>query len=182
MGVYYRYLVGLTGAQIASALSLIGLPNDPQAWKRQEYKLFCDLIRLERWRLAVLLEDEFARRGGRLERAELTADFEGAADERERRIAAWRQRALLEMMCARLGEQHVLGWEQPERKGRALEMSPELARLSHSARRCFVSNRGRIPFGSPYSLRTSVRTFRAYLQYDRRIEYGRRTNESYDTR
>jgi len=84
---------------------MIGLPRNPQAWDRPEHRLFCDWLRLEQWRLAVLAEEVFARQGGRPERRDLTAAFETTSDERERRIGVWRERALLAMMAVRrIGE------------------------------------------------------------------------------
>jgi len=50
------HLLGLAAAQIASAFLLIGLPRDPRSWERQEYRLFSDMVRLERWRQVLLLE------------------------------------------------------------------------------------------------------------------------------
>jgi hypothetical protein len=174
VGRCYRYLLGLTAAQIASAFLSVGLPRDPVNWKQQEYRLFSDMVRLERWRQALLLEEQLAHRGGRLQRRELTAAFEGVAIERERRIASWRQRALVEMMGVRPAEEDMAIFEQPDSLHRRLEISQSLARLCHTAYNR-AGNCGRIPFGVPESLRTSVRILRDYLKYDRSI------HESYGT-
>jgi hypothetical protein len=177
-GGCYRYLLGLAAAQIASAFSLIGMPRDPQAWDRQEYRLFCHVLRLERWRQAVLLEQVLACRAGEPGRRELTAAFEGMAGERDRGIAAWRQRALLEMMGLGVRSPTVREGsficEQPDWKQGPLEMSAALVRICHDAH-SRAGNRGLIPFGARGSLRTSRQIVRAYLEYDRRMHESYRT-------
>lgn len=168
VGGCYRYLLGLAAAQIASAYSRIGLPRAPM-WERQEYRLFRDTIRLERWRLAVILEQVLARCAGQPERRELTAAFEGASDERERRIAAWRQRILLEMMGVRSGEEELSASEKPDRKQPALvAMFPPVALLCRTADNG-AGNLGHVAIGTRGSFRSSARILRAYLEYDRRM-------------
>lgn len=174
VGGFYRYLLGLAAAQIASAFLLIGLPRDPRSWLRQEYRLFSDLVRLERWRQVLLLEQLLERRAGQPERWELTAAFEGMSDERELRIAAWRQRALLQMMGVRPTEEEMTSIERPDLAQRPLEISPALVRLCHTAYNR-AGNCGRTPFGTRGSVRSSVRILRDYLEYDRRM------HESYGT-
>ena len=167
VGRCHRYLLGLAAAQIASAFLLIGLPRDPRNWDRQEYGLFSGMVRLERWRQALLLEQVLSRRAGQPERWELTAAFEGKSDERERRIAAWRQRALLEMMGVDHAEEESTGCGA-DRKQWPFEISAALAQRCQTAFNR-ASNRGRVAFGAPGSLRRSARILRAYLEYDRRI-------------
>ena len=175
VGWYHRYLIGLAAAQIASTFALLGMPRDPGAWEREEYRLFCDTVRLERWREAMLLESELARHRGLPVRRDLTAAFEHMADERERRIAAWRQRALLEMMCAPLGQQNLAGCEQPDRIRRPLQMSADLSPISTAARTRLGTNYQCILAETPESLRTSVRVLLAYLEQDRRACESYRT-------
>lgn len=174
VGRCYRYLLGLAAAQIAATFLLIGLPRDSGSWDRQEYRLFSDMVRLERWRQALLVEELLERHGGQLERRELTAAFEGVSIEREPRIATWRQRALVEMMGVRPAEKEMAVFEQPDSLQRRLEISQSLVRLCHPVYNG-AGNCRRIPFGVPESLRTSVRILRDYLEYDRSI------HESYGT-
>ncbi|PYV45101.1 MAG: hypothetical protein DMG06_03775 [Acidobacteria bacterium] len=166
-GNCYRYLLGLAAAQIASAFALMGMPRDSQAWGRQEYRLFCHILRLERWRQAVLLEQMLARRAGQPDRRELTAAFESLSGDRERQIAAWRERALQEMMGLGPGQEGLISYQQPDWKQGSLDMSAVVVRICHGAHN--RGNLGRIPIGARGSLRTSVRIVRAYLQYDRRM-------------
>jgi hypothetical protein len=172
-GGCYRYLLGMAAAQIASALALSGMPRDPHAWERREYRLFCDLVRLERWRQAVLLEQILAGRAGQPGRRELTAAFEGTSGQRDARITAWRQRALLTLMGVRASQQDLTRCEQTDWKQQPLEMSAALVRMCCEARPS--GNRGRIPLGARGSLRTSARIVGAYLEYDRRVYESYRT-------
>lgn len=152
-------------AQISSAFSLIGLPRNPQYWGRQEYRIVTDMVRLERWRQAVLLE-QVLEDGGRPGSRELVAAFESMPEERERRIAAWRQRALFAMMGISSADNKNTAVGQP-----ALQKQ-FLARLCQAAAGR-AGNLGRVPFGGRETLRSSVRILREYLKCDRR------TYESY---
>jgi CRISPR associated protein Cas1 len=172
-GGCYRYLLGLAAAQIASGLALNGMPRDPQAWDRQEYRLFGDLLRLERWRQAVQLDQILAGRAGHPRRRELTAAFERLSGEREARITAWRQSALLAMMGVRPSQEELTRCQQTDWKQRPLEMSAILVGICRAARP--AGNCGRIPLGARGSLRTSARIVRAYLEYDRRVYESYRT-------
>src|SRR5205823_6950066 len=121
-GGCYRYLLGLAAAQIASAFSVIGMPRDSQAWNRQEYQLLCNMLRLERWRQAMLLEQMLGRHSGQPGRRELTAVFEGVSGERDQRIAAWRQRTLLEMMGLGCGKEGIITCRQRDSTPSPFEM------------------------------------------------------------
>jgi hypothetical protein len=166
-GGCYRYLLGLAAAQIASAFALIGMPRYPQAWTRQEYLLFGHFLGLERWRQVVVLERVLARRAGEPGRRELTAAFEAVSGERDQRIAAWRQRALLEMMGVRAGGDEAATFEHPQAEQPPAETASALVRLCQATSGS-ACNLSRIAFGARGSLRTSVRIVRAYLEYDRR--------------
>jgi len=97
VGAFHRFLRGLAAAQIASALLLAGMRRNSRVWDLEEYRVLCDMIRLERWRQVQLLEDVLCRLEPRPLRRELTAAFESTAEAREQRIAEWRRCALLEM-------------------------------------------------------------------------------------
>lgn len=160
VGASHRLLTGLAMAQISSAFSVIGLPRNPQYWGKQEYRIVMDMVRLERWKQAVLLE-RVLEGGGWPESRELVAAFEAEAEERGRRIDAWRRRALFAMMgISSLDVRHPV--LQKEFLARVREKV--VGR---------VGNLGRIPFGGRETLRSSVRILREYLKYDRR------TYESY---
>jgi hypothetical protein len=174
VGRCYRYLIGLAAAQIASAFLLIGLPRDPGSWERGEYRLFSDMVRLERWRQASLLEQLLERRTGQLERWELTAAFESVSEERERRIAAWCQRLLIEMMGVRPANEEMDSFERSDPQQRRLEISRALVRICPTAENR-GGNDGHTPFEARRSLRSSKRILRNYLEYDRRM------HESYGT-
>jgi len=167
VGGSYRYLSGLAAAQIASALSATGIPCNPLCWGRQEYRIFLDMMRLERWKLAVLLEKLMESRDGQTERRNLIEAFEGTSEDREQRIAAWRQAGLVAMM----------GLDSAERKPDCEQAEPQwhlLDRLCKTAGN-FGSNFGQVPFGKRESLRSSIKILREYLRCDRR------TYESYRT-
>lgn len=171
-GICYRYLLGLAAAQIASAFAAIGMPRDPQAWGRQEYRLFGDMLRLERWRQTVLLEQVLTSRAGKPGRRELTAAFEGASGDRDRRITAWRECALLEIMGLKV-EGGSIGSKQPDCSQEPAQTAAALGRICHDALNS-AGNSGHIPLGARGSLRTSVRIVRTYLEYDRRIHESQR--------
>jgi hypothetical protein len=167
VGACYRYLLGLAAAQIVSALCLIGMPRDPQAWEWGEYRLFCDMLELERWHQAVLLEELFASGGADPDRRALTEAFERRAGERDQRIMSWRQRALLEMMGLGQGRGETIVCQQPGWKQEPLEMSAVVVRICQDAL-YRGGNHTYIPRGPRISFRTNVRIVRSYLEYDRR--------------
>lgn len=103
VGGPYRYLLGLAAAQLASLFSSIGMPRDPGLWTREEYRLFQDLLKLERWHLALLLHGVLSGGARDLRRRELTAAFEGAGLQREVRVDGWRRGALLAMAGVPVG-------------------------------------------------------------------------------
>jgi hypothetical protein len=173
VGGCYRTLLGLAAAHIASAFALIGMPRDPLGWQRQEYRLFCQMLRLERWWQAVSLEEVLARGFGKPGRPELTAAFEAASAAREQRLAVWRQQALLQIMGLKPQREEPARGPQAGEKAGLLEPAA-VARLCqpYCGR---AGNQWRIPFGPPGSLRTSARIVRTYLEYDRRMYESYRT-------
>ncbi|NLV30982.1 MAG: hypothetical protein GXY47_07465 [Acidobacteria bacterium] len=167
VGGSHRFLSGLAAAQISSALCANGVPHDPLSWGRQEYRLFSDMMRLERWRQAVLLDQLMERFEGSPERRDLVEAFEGMSQDRERRIESWRHRALLAMMG--LDPEEMEGdCDQSEWRQELLD------RLCQRLSSC-SGNLGQIPFGTRQSLRTSVRILREYLRSDRRAYESYRT-------
>lgn len=167
MGGSYQFLCGLAAAQIASALSATGIPCDPLCWGRQEYRLFLDMMRLERWRLTVLLEKLMENLQGQPERRHLIEAFEGASEDREHRIAAWRQAGLVAMMG--------LAPAEIEQTCEHAEPQPHLLDRLCKAVGNYSGNLGRIPFGTPESLRNSIKILREYLRCDRRAYESYRT-------
>lgn len=126
VGRCYRYLLGLAAAHVSSDLLLAGLRRD-SCWSRQEYGLFSDLVLLERWRLVMLVEQLLRRHGARPERWELTEAFERMSDERERRIAGWRQSALIGMRGIDPIEGPRNQCHRPDRHGRSPEVLAAVA-------------------------------------------------------
>lgn len=161
----YRYLQGLAAAQLSSAFASFGMPRDPGFWGCQEFRFFKDVLQLERWRLALLLEGEFATLLRLPRRLELVARFEADSPQREARFARWRQNALVAMMG-------ILGRGKQSREVRPVQTSLEElgSDLVARSRRVpnLAGNRNRIPFGARGSLRTSIRILRVFLDYDRR--------------
>ncbi|HWP84882.1 MAG TPA: CRISPR-associated endonuclease Cas1 [Terriglobia bacterium] len=167
-GSCHRYLLGLAAAQIASALAILGLPKDPEFWMREEYRLFTDLLALERWQQLALLERALATLPQQPSRRELTTAFEAASADRERRIAAWRKRMLLAMMGLARNPNRPAPCSSRSPAGGSAKFPLNLSKARRTASTC-ITNAGRIPFGSRRSLRTSVRILRAYLSYDWRV-------------
>ncbi len=167
MGSCYRYLLGLAAAQIASAYLQIGLPHNPQSWERQEYRLLFDMVRLERWRLTVLLEKLMEGKAGKPGRRELTAAFEGVSEKRDRRIAGWRRRALVAMMGIRADEDRMVRFEASCDQQRSFEFFAGISR-----QRCAAGSRtgkfGRSAFG-PRETLYRVQVLRDYFERDRRM-------------
>jgi hypothetical protein len=160
VGFSYRCLLGLSAAQISSALSATGIPGNPLCWERQEYRMFSDMVRLERWKQAVLLDKLLQSRGGRPDLRSLIEAFEGTSDKRGRRIAAWQQRALIAMMGLYPAEEEAV-CEQPEPQQYLLDRLCKAAGF-------LDGNIGRIPFGKKESIRSSIRILREYLKSDQR--------------
>lgn len=161
VGAGYRLLTGLSMAQISSAFSMIGLPRNPYYWGKQEYRIVMDMVRLERWQQAVMLE-KVLEGGGWPGSRELIAAFEAESEERGRRIEAWRRCALFAMM----GISSVDVWHPVLQKEFLARVREKVVGR--------VGNLGRIPFGGRETLRSSVRILREYLKYDRRMHesYG----------
>lgn len=171
LGVHYRYLRGLATAHAASMLSRIGLPNDPEVWNEHEYRLLADIVRLEEWRHAALVGNELERLDGVNDRRALTAAFEAIAGERERRITAWRQSLLFQLMGVRVGGKALSGCLRPDLKDQPIaDMSAELAGVCHAAYGRIAGNAARVPLARPDSLRTGIKMLKAYLEYDRRAD------------
>jgi len=150
--VTYRYLLGLAAAQAACAMAATELPRDPANWDRWEYRIFKDIVRLERWHVAVLVENLFGKLQECPERWELTSAFESASTERSRRIENWRRAALARIVgrsTPGANPAEVIGNSEPVPAG-------------------YATNCDRIRYGAPGSLRTSARIMREYLDYDRR--------------
>lgn len=159
LGGSHRFLSGLAAAQIASSLCESGIPCNPLCWRRQEYRIFCDMMRLERWRQAVLLGQLMERLDGKPERRDLVEAFESVSQDREQRIAAWRQRALVSMMGLDPAElDDVCGQSESQ--------CDLLDRLCQKVGNC-SGNLGQIPFGARESFRSSIRILREYLRSDR---------------
>lgn len=174
VGRCYRYLIGLLTAQIASALVLTGMPRRPPVWEEQEYRLFCDMIRLERWRLVVLLEELLQTGTGFPERWRLAAAFEEASEEREQRISSCRRRALLEMMGLRASSRKQAIFERCDPQERPLRAARELAQLCQSIYRR-AGRRSRVPFRPRRTLSDNLGVLRDYLDFDRRKHESHRT-------
>ncbi|HLV02563.1 MAG TPA: CRISPR-associated endonuclease Cas1 [Acidobacteriota bacterium] len=96
-GPYYRYLLGIASAQVASFFVSVGMPRNPDVWGKEEFRIFSHFLRLERWRLAVLLEELMRAKRTPPTRHELTAAFEALAEERNRRLGDWCRMILLAM-------------------------------------------------------------------------------------
>ncbi len=97
LGRSYRYLEGLATAHVASLLVSMGLPSSSDMWGKQEFRFLMDLVRLETWHHIGMVDRAIDSRGD-IDHRWLAQAFERRAQEREARIAIWRQQALLAMM------------------------------------------------------------------------------------
>lgn len=94
---YYQLLLGLCAAQTASELVQLGVPRNLGCWMRTEWTWFVDFLQLERWHLALLLNDLLASGRDVIERRDLIGAFESTAAERSRRLDVWRRGTFLAM-------------------------------------------------------------------------------------
>lgn len=168
-GKYYAYLRGLAMAHFVSSFSRVGLPANMEMWSKYEYGFLNDLIRMEQWNHVDIVDRILAVENMRTIRRSLTEAFEAQTVEREKRLAAWRQGLLFDLMGIRINS------ISPEDIGLSrfdeplTLVSEPFVRICNNALEAVGSNTGLLPIAPGGSLRTSIKILKSWLRYGQEI-------------